>query len=130
MTQEKNFLRGPILSSLLRFAGPVFLALCLQAAYGAVDLLVVGRFGTAADMSAVSTGSQILHTITIVVTSFAMGVTVLIAQRISSLRHADLILVLDDGNVIGAGTHEELMASCGEYRHIAQTQMGDGKEAL
>jgi ATP-binding cassette subfamily B protein len=56
--------------------------------------------------------------------------TVLIAQRISSLRHADLILVLDDGNVIGAGTHEELMASCGEYRHIAQTQMGDGREGV
>ncbi len=54
--------------------------------------------------------------------------TVLVAQRISSLRHADLILVLDDGNVIGAGNHETLMRSCEEYRMIAHTQMGDGKE--
>lgn len=54
--------------------------------------------------------------------------TVLIAQRISSLRHADLILVLEDGNVIGAGSHESLMESCEEYRIIAKTQMGDGKE--
>jgi ATP-binding cassette subfamily B protein len=54
--------------------------------------------------------------------------TVLIAQRISSLRHADRILVLDDGNVIGAGNHEELMRSCEEYRHIAKIQMGDGRE--
>ena len=54
--------------------------------------------------------------------------TVLIAQRISSLRHADHILVLEDGNVIGAGSHESLMESCEEYRIIAKTQMGDGKE--
>ncbi len=56
--------------------------------------------------------------------------TVVVAQRISSLRHANLILVLDDGNVIGAGDHNSLMTSCEEYRIIAQTQMGDGKEAL
>ena len=54
--------------------------------------------------------------------------TVLVAQRISSLRHADLILVLHDGCVIGAGTHEQLMTSCDEYRIIAETQMGDGEE--
>ena len=54
--------------------------------------------------------------------------TVLVAQRVSSLRHADLILVLEDGNVIGAGRHEQLMASCEEYRHIAKIQMGDGRE--
>ena len=54
--------------------------------------------------------------------------TVVVAQRISSLRHADLILVLQDGQVIGAGSHEELMEACQEYRIIAHTQMGDGKE--
>lgn len=54
--------------------------------------------------------------------------TVVVAQRVSSLRHADLILVLDDGQTIGAGTHEALMESCEEYRSIAMTQMGDGKE--
>ena len=56
--------------------------------------------------------------------------TVLIAQRISSLRHADLILVLQDGAVIGAGNHETLMTTCEEYAYLAKTQMGDGKEAL
>jgi ATP-binding cassette subfamily B protein len=54
--------------------------------------------------------------------------TVVVAQRISSLRHADLILVLDEGQVIGAGNHDQLIATCEEYRIIAQTQMGDGKE--
>lgn len=54
--------------------------------------------------------------------------TVVVAQRISALRHADLILVLQDGQVIGQGNHESLMESCEEYRIIAQTQMGDGRE--
>ena len=55
--------------------------------------------------------------------------TVLVTQRVSSLQHADLILVLDDGEVIGAGNHQHLMESCEEYRHIAATQMGDGNKA-
>ena len=54
--------------------------------------------------------------------------TVVVAQRISSLRHADLILVLNDGAVIGAGDHDHLMNACEEYRIIAETQMGDGRE--
>ena len=56
--------------------------------------------------------------------------TILVAQRVSSLRHADLILVLNDGNVIGAGSHESLMQTCEEYAYLAKTQMGDGKEAV
>ncbi len=54
--------------------------------------------------------------------------TVLIAQRVSSLRHADLILVLSDGGLIGSGNHAQLMETCEEYRIIAQTQMGAEEE--
>ena len=54
--------------------------------------------------------------------------TVLVTQRVSSLCHADLILMLHDGCVIGMGKHAELMESCEEYRSIAQAQMGDGRE--
>jgi len=54
--------------------------------------------------------------------------TVLVTQRISSLRHADLIIVLHDGCVIGAGDHDHLMETCEEYQLIAHTQMGEGKE--
>ncbi len=60
--------------------------------------------------------------------NFQNTTTVVVAQRVSSLRHADLILVLSDGALLGAGTHEDLMRTCEEYRLIAQTQMGDGKE--
>lgn len=56
--------------------------------------------------------------------------TLIVAQRVSSLRHADLILVLDDGKVIGMGTHAQLMDTCDAYRLIAAAQMGGGKEAV
>ena len=56
--------------------------------------------------------------------------TVLVAQRISSLRHAELILILQDGCVIGAGNHDTLMETCSEYRFLADIQMGDGKETV
>ena len=54
--------------------------------------------------------------------------TVVVAQRVSSLRHADLILVLEDGKVIGEGNHQQLMENCEEYRVIAHTQMEREKE--
>lgn len=56
--------------------------------------------------------------------------TLIVAQRVSSLRHADLILVLDDGKVIGMGTHAQLMDTCDAYRLIAAAQMGEGREAV
>lgn len=55
---------------------------------------------------------------------FTDTTTVIIAQRISSLKHANHIMVLDEGRVIGYGTHEELMRDCEIYREIGQSQMG------
>ena len=74
--QQNDFLNGSILPSLLRFAGPVLLALFLQAMYGAVDLIVVGKFAGTADISAVSTGSQVLNLVTFVVTQLAAGAAI------------------------------------------------------
>lgn len=81
MTNDKaDFTQGSILKKLVAFMMPVLGALILQAAYGAVDLLVVGRFGSTSGLSAVSTGSQVLNLVTFVVIQFAMGITVLIAR--------------------------------------------------
>ena len=66
MKEQTSFTEGKILTPLLRFALPVLLALFLQAMYGAVDLLIVGQFGTSTDVSAVSTGSQVLNLVTFV----------------------------------------------------------------
>lgn len=84
MNQGKTFTEGKILKPLILFALPVLLALFLQAMYGAVDLLIIGKFASAADVSAVSTGSQIMMTLTNLISSFAMGTTVLLGQQIGS----------------------------------------------
>jgi len=51
--------------------------------------------------------------------------TIIIAQRISSIMSLDKIIVLDEGKMIGYGTHEELMSSCSMYQNIYQVQMGE-----
>jgi len=50
--------------------------------------------------------------------------SVLVAQRVSSLMNADLILVLEEGEIIGNGTHEQLLQTCEIYREIHHSQMG------
>ena len=50
--------------------------------------------------------------------------SVIVAQRISSIMHADLILVMEDGKITGAGTHEELLRTCPLYKEISDSQMG------
>lgn len=55
--------------------------------------------------------------------------SIIIAQRVSSILHADHILVLEDGKEIGYGTHEELIKSCPTYQEISQSQMGGGEIA-
>lgn len=79
-SEKSDFTQGRILKKLALFMLPILGALVLQATYGAVDLLVVGRFGSTSGLSAVSTGSQVLNLVTFVVTQLAMGVTVLIAR--------------------------------------------------
>jgi putative MATE family efflux protein len=82
MEKVQDFTRGKILGPLLRFALPVFLALFLQAMYGAVDLMVVGRFAGTADVSGVATGAQVIQSVTFVLSSLASGVTILLGQTI------------------------------------------------
>ncbi len=61
---------------------------------------------------------------TIRASSASCRATVIVAQRVSSIKHADLILVLEDGAIIGAGNHDHLTAHCEVYREIAASQMG------
>lgn len=97
-----DFTQGSILKKLFWFMVPILGALILQAAYGAVDLLVVGRFGSTAGLSAVSTGSQILNLVTFVVTQLAMGITVLIARYLGEKRPEKIGPVLGGGAIVFA----------------------------
>lgn len=100
MSNTADFTQGSILKKLCRFMLPVLGALILQAAYGAVDLLVVGRFGSTSGLSAVSTGSQVLNLVTFVVTQLAMGVTVLIARYIGEKREKEIGAVIGGAAVV------------------------------
>lgn len=101
MTNDKaDFTRGNILKKLVAFMMPILGALILQAAYGAVDLLVVGRFGSTSGLSAVSTGSQVLNLVTFVVIQFAMGITVLIARYLGEKRPERIGAVIGGGAVV------------------------------
>ena len=82
MKKMQNLTEGNILGSLIRFAVPVLFTLFLQALYGGVDLLIVGRFGETADVSGVATGSMLLSTVTMIVTGLAMGITIMVGEKI------------------------------------------------
>lgn len=90
-----NFTEGSILKKLVKFMIPVLGALVLQAMYGAVDLLVVGQFGTSAGISAVATGTNIVNLFTFVIAALTMGVTVLISRYLGEGRNERI------GKVIG-----------------------------
>jgi ATP-binding cassette subfamily B protein len=53
----------------------------------------------------------------------------IVAQRVSTIMHADQIMVLEDGRIAGIGTHELLLASCAPYREIVVSQLGEGAAA-
>ena len=53
----------------------------------------------------------------------------MVAQRVSTIRHADRIVVLDVGRVVGTGTHAELMATCDVYREIVLSQLTEEEAA-
>ena len=71
MKKTQDCTQGAIVLPLIRFALPVLAALFLQTMYGAVDLLVVGQYASAADVSAVSTGSQLMQTMTVLISGLA-----------------------------------------------------------
>lgn len=95
-TLADDFTTGSILGKLLKFMFPILGALILQAMYGAVDLLVVGQFGTQASISAVATGGNIINLVTFVITALTMGVTVLISRYLGEQRPERI------GGVIGS----------------------------
>ena len=77
-----DFTQGSILKKMIMFMIPILGALVLQAMYGAVDLMIVGQFGTTSGLSGISTGSNIMNLATFVVAGLAMAVTVQISKYI------------------------------------------------
>ena len=80
MNEKQDFTTGSIPKKMIGFMLPVLGALILQAMYGAVDLMIVGRFGTTEGISGVTTGSSIMNLVTFTVSSLTTGVTVIMGQ--------------------------------------------------
>ena len=93
--KEIDFTNGPVLGPLVKFMGPVLAALMIQSLYSAVDLMIVGQFGTAVNVSGVSVGGSLTYTIQAVITSLAMGTTILLGQAIGEGRKKD------SGKIVG-----------------------------
>lgn len=81
---KDNLAEGKLLPTLLKFTVPIMAALFLQVAYGAVDLLIVGQYGTVGDVSGVTIGSQVMQMITNICTGLAMGTTILLGHSIGA----------------------------------------------
>ncbi len=73
---------GSVMKNLLFFSLPYLLSFFLQTLYGMADLLIIGQFGSVADTTAVSVGSQVMHMLTVMIVGLAMGATVNIGQAV------------------------------------------------
>lgn len=89
-----DFTTGNIFQKMIRFMIPILGALILQTMYGAVDILVVGWFGTDESISAVSTGSSLINMVVFVLNGLAMGVTVLMGRYLGEKKHKILSQVI------------------------------------
>ncbi|MBQ8596476.1 MAG: MATE family efflux transporter [Lachnospiraceae bacterium] len=98
MNDKQDFTTGSIPKKMIKFMFPILGALILQAMYSAVDLLIVGQFGTTAGISGVSTGSSIMNMVTFTACALTTGVTVLIGQYLGEKNHGRLGILI--GNAI------------------------------
>ena len=97
MKKTRSLTEGSVFKSLITFAIPILFSLFLQALYGGVDLLVVGRFAGTSDVSGVASGSNLLQTVTNVITGLAMGITILVGEKIGQKKPEEA------GQAIGGG---------------------------
>ena len=93
-----------------------------RALVGHPDILILDDSASALDYATDAALRKALRTLPAETTLF------IVSQRTSSLRHADQIIVLDDGHVVGIGTHDELMRTCEVYREIHESQFRKGSD--
>ena len=89
-----------------------------RAVAGSPEILVLDDSSSALDYKTDANLRQALAT------ALPQSTVITVAQRVSSVKNCDLILVIDNGRIIGCGKHEDLMNSCAEYKEISDSQMG------
>lgn len=100
---QRNLTTGSVWKNVARFSLPYLLSYFLQTMYGMADLFIIGQYGSVADTTAVSVGSQVMHMITVMIVGLAMGATVSIGQAVGA---GD-----DDGTAAGVGSAAALFAA-------------------
>ena len=86
MRESQNFTVGKLFFPIIRFALPVLAAMLLQTMYGAVDMMIVGNYASAADVSAISTGSWVMIVVTSIVMGISVGTSVLLGHTTRHVR--------------------------------------------
>ena len=91
---SKNLTEGNVFSVLIKFSLPYLLSCFLQTFYGLADIFIIGQFYGATSISAVSSGSQLMHMFTVMLAGFAMGVTVSIGRCVGEKDNKKLSCVI------------------------------------
>ena len=99
MNDDQDFTTGSIPKKMIKFMLPILGAIVLQAMYSAVDLMIVGRFGSTAGISGVATGSNVMNLFTFFTANLSVGVTVLMGRYLGEGKH-DRIGKLLGGSVV------------------------------
>ena len=81
---EKNLTTGSVFKNVVYFSLPYLLSYFLQTLYGMADLFIIGQFGSVADITSVSIGSQVMHMLTVMIVGLAMGSTVMIGRCVGA----------------------------------------------
>lgn len=136
---KRELTSGSVMKNLLFFSLPYLLSFFLQTLYGMADLLIIGQFGSVADTTAVSVGSQVMHMLTVMIVGLAMGATVNIGQAVGgkdsrkaalftgntvtlfmvlSVTLTFLLLILRNAIVSAVSTPADAAAGTGDYLTI------------
>lgn len=94
MSTQRDLTTGGIFKNIVYFSLPFLLSYFLQTLYGLADLFIIGQYGHVADTTAVSIGGQVMHMLTVVIVSLAMGATVLIGKAVGGKQTEQKNLVI------------------------------------
>lgn len=94
MSTQRDLTSGGILKNIVYFSLPFLLSYFLQTLYGLADLFIIGQYGCVADTTAVSIGGQVMHMLTVIIVSLAMGATVLIGKAVGGKQTEQKNLVI------------------------------------
>ena len=127
---KRELTSGSVMKNLLFFSLPYLLSFFLQTLYGMVDLLIIGQFGSVADTTAVSVGSQVMHMLTVMIVGLAMGATVNIGQAVGGKDSRKAVLFTGNTVTLFMAVSVALTVLLLLFVHPIVSAMSTPKEAI